>query len=163
MSFLSQSFSSLLVCLALFLPIVGFAQDRLPFVGVTPVGVTPVGVIPAGVTSASMAQVDVTQLPGWRIMQDSRLGNCITCHQITLPYKVLKEQQGNFAPALSQVGAKYSREQLLQWVVDARVLKPQTLMPPYGSLQDLSAPILNKPVLDSSQINDVINVLVQLK
>jgi hypothetical protein len=25
---------------------------------------------------------DLSKMPGWRIMQDSRLGNCITCHTI---------------------------------------------------------------------------------
>ena len=105
----------------------------------------------------------VTAMPGWKIMQDGRLGNCITCHTINLSEKSVKERQGNFAPPLSKVGAKYSSDQLRQWVTDARRINPETLMPPYGSLSNINQPNIPKPILDSQQINDVVEVLVMLK
>ena len=102
-------------------------------------------------------------MPGWKIMQDGRLGNCITCHTIQLSEKSVKEKQGNFAPALSKVGAKYTPDQLRQWVTDARRINPETLMPPYGSQVGINNPNVLKPLLDSQQINDVVDVLVMLK
>ncbi len=105
----------------------------------------------------------VTSMPGWKIMQDGRLGNCITCHTIQLSEKSVKEKQGNFAPALSKVGAKYTPDQLRQWVTDARRINPETLMPPYGSQVGINNPNVLKPLLDSQQINDVVDVLVMLK
>ena len=105
----------------------------------------------------------VTAMPGWKIMQDGRQGNCITCHTIYLSEKNIKEKQGNFAPPLSKVGAKYSPDQLRQWVTDARRINPETLMPPYGSQININNPNIPKPILDSQQINDVVEVLVMLK
>ena len=105
----------------------------------------------------------ITAKPGWRIMQDGRLGNCITCHTINISEKAVKEKQGNFAPPLSKVGAKYSPDQLRQWVTDARLINPETLMPPYGSQVGINNPIIPKSILDSQQINDVVEVLVMLK
>jgi sulfur-oxidizing protein SoxX len=105
----------------------------------------------------------VTNMTGWKIMQDSRLGNCITCHTINLSEKSVKEKQGNFAPPLSKIGAKYSSDQLRQWVTDARRINPETLMPPYGSLSNINQPNIPKSILDSQQINDVVEVLVMLK
>jgi sulfur-oxidizing protein SoxX len=105
----------------------------------------------------------LTSMPGWKIMQDGRLGNCVTCHTIQLSEKSVKEKQGNFAPALSKVGAKYTPDQLRQWVTDARRINPETLMPPYGSQVGINNPNVLKPLLDSQQINDVVDVLVMLK
>jgi sulfur-oxidizing protein SoxX len=105
----------------------------------------------------------VTAMPGWKIMQDGRQGNCITCHTIYLSEKSIKEKQGNFAPPLSKVGAKYSPDQLRQWVTDARRINPETLMPPYGSQTNINNPNIPKTILDSQQINDVVEVLVMLK
>ncbi len=102
-------------------------------------------------------------MPGWKIIQDGRLGNCVTCHTIQLSEKSVKEKQGNFAPALSKVGAKYTPDQLRQWVTDARRINPETLMPPYGSQAGINNPNFLKPLLDTQQINDVVDVLVMLK
>lgn len=110
-----------------------------------------------------VSPADLTKMPGWRIMQDGRLGNCITCHTVDWTGKTVKEKQGNFAPPLTSVGAKYNREQLLQWVTDARVIHPNTLMPPYGSQVGIVNPSPNKPILDSEQISAVVDFLMMLK
>lgn len=117
--------------------------------------------------NTSFSSSDITKMPGWRIMQDSRLGNCVTCHTVFLPNanpnRALSEKQGNFAPSLNHIGNKYSREQLFQWVYDARSLKPQTLMPPFGTMKDLQNPIQNRPILNAEQIVEVVEVLELLK
>jgi sulfur-oxidizing protein SoxX len=118
-------------------------------------------------TNLSAQQIEfeqkITAMPGWKIMQDGRQGNCITCHTIQLSEKSVKEKQGNFAPPLSKVGAKYTSDQLRQWVTDARLMNPETLMPPYGSLTGINNPNLPKSLLDSKQISDVVDVLAMLK
>ncbi len=105
----------------------------------------------------------ISKMPGWKIIQDGRLGNCITCHTIQLSDISSKEKQGNFAPALTKVGAKYTPEQLRQWVTDARLMNPETLMPPYGSQAGIKNPNIPKAPLTLEQINEVVDLLVQLK
>ena len=105
----------------------------------------------------------LTKMPGWKIMQDGRLGNCITCHTIQISENPSREKQGNFAPALTRVGSKYSAEQLRQWVTDARLMNPDTLMPPYGSQIGIKNPNIAKAPLTSEQINEIVDLLVRLK
>lgn len=111
----------------------------------------------------SQAIDSITQMPGWKIIQDGRLGNCITCHTIQLSENSSKEKQGNFAPALSKVGAKYTSDQLRQWLTDARLINPGTLMPPYGSQHEINNPNIPRALLTPEQINEVVDVLVLLK
>ncbi len=85
------------------------------------------------------------------LIRSPLLGNCITCHQF--PGEAGK--QGNFAPSLIGVGKKYNLDQLKQWISDARVLNPNTLMPPFGSINGLSQPMVNQPVLTIEQINKI--------
>ena len=57
------------------------------------------------------------------------------------------------------MGARYSKEQLRQWVTDARVLRPDTLMPPYGSTAGLNLPARESSLLNPTQIEAVVEVL----
>lgn len=101
---------------------------------------------------------------GMAIMGSRSAGNCVSCHDIpawrdvTAPYTRLS-LQGTFGPSLQGVGQRYSREQLRQWVVDARLIRPDTLMPPYGTTHRLSAPARQQPVLTESQIEAVVDTL----
>jgi sulfur-oxidizing protein SoxX len=92
---------------------------------------------------------------GWRIMTDKSLGNCWACH-------ALPGQQGlvsNFAPSLAGAGARWSVQQLTQWVVDARQMNPQTLMPPFGVSSGLQRVSTSQPLLTPEQIQQVVNTL----
>ena len=102
---------------------------------------------------------------GFEIIFNRSLGNCVTCHTIKNPNISfnIQEVQGNFAPDLSYVGDKYSRPVLTQWVTDARQMRPQTLMPPYGSLNDIVLPNQNKTLLTNEQIALVVEALLTLK
>jgi sulfur-oxidizing protein SoxX len=92
---------------------------------------------------------------GWRIMTDKSLGNCWACHG-------LPGQQGltsNLGPPLAGAGARLSLKQLTQWVVDARQMNPQTLMPPFGVSTGLQRVTTPQPLLTPEQIQQVVNTL----
>jgi len=103
---------------------------------------------------------------GFEIIYNRNLGNCVTCHRIdksaSNPISSL-EKQGNFGPDLSKVGAKYNQALLIQWVTDARKIRPQTLMPPYGSLEDITIPNQANTLLTDEQIALVVDALLTLK
>ena len=103
---------------------------------------------------------------GLALMASRTAGNCVTCHEIpawrdaTDPSQRLT-LQGTFGPSLSGVGQRYTRAQLRQWVVDARVMRPDTLMPPYGTTQGLNAPARQQPLLTPEQIDAVVETLTR--
>jgi mono/diheme cytochrome c family protein len=98
----------------------------------------------------SEAQVaDVTN--GWRILLEQRLGNCVACHSIPNEQGKKTGVQSTFAPALDGVAGRYSPEKLQQWVVDARKINPDTLMPPFGL------------ILSPEQIRDALAALQTLR
>jgi len=108
--------------------------------------------------------VDAVQA-GFEIIYNRQLGNCVTCHLVDHGEKKPSQQlekQGNFGPNLQGVGKKYSREQLLQWVTDARKIHPDTLMPPYGSLEGITIPNQQKTMLNPEQIQLVVDALITL-
>ena len=105
---------------------------------------------------------------GWRIMVNRQQGNCLTCHQIT----VLRDakgidgaagKQGEFGPALDGVANRYSVAQLRQWVMDARKMHPNTLMPPFGTLEGTSQANPARPILSAEDINKVTAALATLR
>ena len=119
-----------------------------------------------GVTMSSVWAQPRGQDEGLTIMASRTAGNCVTCHDIP----AWRDQadtsrrltlQGTFGPSLQGVGQRYSREQLRQWVVDARVMQPQTLMPPYGTVQGLNAPARQQPLLSAAQIDAVVEALTR--
>jgi sulfur oxidation c-type cytochrome SoxX len=100
--------------------------------------------IAAQTTTASVQQ-------GWRILFDQRLGNCAACHSIPDQKGAKTGIQSTFAPALDSVAARYSPAQLRQWVVDARKINPNTMMPPFGQM------------LTPQQVTDVLAALQTLR
>ena len=92
-------------------------------------------------------------------MADSRSGNCLSCH-------ALPGQSGirsTMGPALDKVGSRYDAATLRQWVRDARTLKPDTLMPPFGSLEGTLLPSPAKQILTTAQIDQVVEALLTLR
>jgi sulfur oxidation c-type cytochrome SoxX len=88
---------------------------------------------------------------GWRILFDQRLGNCVACHSIPNEQGKKSGIQSTFAPALDGVAARNSAAQLRQWVVDARKINPDTMMPPFGQM------------LTPQQVTDVLAALQTLR
>ena len=105
---------------------------------------------------------------GLRIMANRQQGNCVTCHQVS----VLRDakgidgaagKQGDFGPSLDGVGARYNVTQLRQWVLDARLLKPNTLMPPFGTLEGTTQANPTRPMLSADEIDKVTAALATLR
>jgi sulfur-oxidizing protein SoxX len=98
---------------------------------------------------------------GFALMFDQRGGNCAACHSIPDTAGKKSGVQSNFAPPLDGVASRYSAAQLLQWVVDARKINPQTLMPPFGV--DLNTDKAKGRLLTDAQIADVVTALQTLR
>jgi L-cysteine S-thiosulfotransferase len=96
---------------------------------------------------------------GFRLMAAGSAGNCVVCHSMP----GTSGPASNFAPALHQVGARYSAQELRQWVTDARVMKPATLMPPFGTTQGTNSPLLAQPLLSAEDIGHVVAALQTLR
>ena len=103
--------------------------------------------------SAAQADADL----GWRIITERSLGNCGACHA----WQAAPASASTFAPSLDGVAQRYSAAQLKQWVVDPRHLRPDTLMPVFGSLIGLSQPAPAQAVLSPEQIDAVVLALQQ--
>ena len=103
------------------------------------------------------AATDTLPPQAWRIMTERSLGNCIACHALPGQTGVLS----TMGPSLQGVGARYSEGQLLQWVVDARQIHPNTLMPPFGSASGLNRVASAEPLLNPEQIRLVVATLAQ--
>jgi sulfur-oxidizing protein SoxA len=101
---------------------------------------------------------------GLRIMADRTSGNCISCHEIPAWQESSLNAhritlQGNFGPSLQGVGSRNNKEQLRQWVVDARIIHPNTLMPPFGTTEKLNLPARAQNLLTPSQIEAVVDTM----
>ena len=102
---------------------------------------------------AALANADL----GWRIITERSLGNCGACHA----WQAAPASTSTFAPSLDGVAQRYSAAQLKQWVVDPRHLRPDTLMPVFGSVSGLRQPAPDQAVLSPEQIDAVVLALQQ--
>lgn len=96
---------------------------------------------------------------GFRIMNSGNLGNCIACHALPGQTGILS----TFGPSLEKVATRYGFDELRQWVTDARKVKPDTLMPPFGTTQGTNAPLRAQSILSDEQILHVVAALQTLK
>ena len=113
---------------------------------------------------SNLCAQSVEATEGLRIMADRNTGNCVSCHEIPAWKDSTQSAnrltlQGNFGPSLQGVGSRYKKEQLRQWIVDARVIHPNTLMPPYGSTERLTLPARQENLLTHKQIEAVVDTL----
>jgi len=116
------------------------------------------------VGSSTLCAEPIEASEGLRIMADRSTGNCVSCHEIPAWKESLQSAnrltlQGNFGPSLQGVGLRYNKEQLRQWIVDARVIHPNTLMPPYGTTERLNLPARSQNLLTQKQIDVVVDTL----
>ena len=102
---------------------------------------------------AAQANADL----GWRIITERSLGNCGACHA----WQAAPASTSTFAPSLDGVAQRYSAAQLKQWVVDPRHLRPDTLMPVFGSVRGLRQPAPDQAVLSPERIDAVVLALQQ--
>jgi L-cysteine S-thiosulfotransferase len=96
---------------------------------------------------------------GFRLMNTMSGGNCLACH--SLPNQ--KGSASTFAPSLNQVGKRYTTDELRQWVTDARQIKPDTLMPPFGTTAGTHRAIVSQSILSAEDIDHIVAALQTLR
>ena len=100
---------------------------------------------------------------GRAIVANRQVGLCLLCHSGPFPQEKF---QGTLAPDLKGAGSRATEGQLRLRIVDASRLNPQTIMPPYYSIEGLVrvAPAFQgKPLLTAGQIEDVVAYLATLR
>ena len=100
---------------------------------------------------------------GQKIVTNRQVGLCLLCH--SGPY-AQERFQGTMAPDLKGAGSRWSEGQLRLRIVDAALVNPQTIMPPYyrvDGLQRVAPAFRGKTILTAEQIEDVVAYLMTLK
>jgi sulfur-oxidizing protein SoxX len=100
---------------------------------------------------------------GRAIVANHNTGLCLLCHSGPFPEDKF---QGTMAPDLAGAGARWNEGQLRLRIVDASKLNPQTIMPPFYRVDQLTrvAPAFrDKPVLSAVEVEDVVAYLMTLK
>ena len=100
---------------------------------------------------------------GRAIVTNKQLGLCLLCH--TGPF-VEEPFQGNLAPDLNGVGARFTEGQLRLRLVDGRRVNPATIMPAYhrtDGLVRVGPAWQGKPLLAAQQVEDVVAFLLTLR
>ena len=78
-------------------------------------------------------------LDGQTLSFESEYGNCLACHQIAGG-----KQMGNIGPPLQNMRARFpERQRLFAQIWDASVFNINSMMPPYGRHQILTADEIN--------------------
>ncbi|MFN3233591.1 MAG: sulfur oxidation c-type cytochrome SoxX [Alphaproteobacteria bacterium] len=100
---------------------------------------------------------------GRAVFVEREAGHCVLCHVVQgleVPF------QGDLGPALTDVGARLTPEQIRLRVVDASILNPDSVMPPYyriHRLHQVADGLAGQPVLSSEQVEDLVAYLAGLK
>lgn len=96
---------------------------------------------------------------GRALVANRQQGMCLLCHSGPFPEERF---QGDLAPSLAGVGARYSEGQLRLRIADSRRINPETLMPPYHHSEDLQrvgAAWRGKTIFTAQQVEDVVAFL----
>ena len=129
-------------------------------------------VLAAGLATCSFAQQSMPEsltgekgdpARGRAIVANREVGLCLLCHSGPFPQEPL---QGDLAPDLRGVGARWTEAQLRLRLVDPMRLNPATIMPAYGKSEGLwrVAPALRgQALLSPQQIEDVVAFLATLR
>jgi sulfur-oxidizing protein SoxX len=100
---------------------------------------------------------------GRRIVIGREVANCLACHQVPEP---AERFQGNLGPSLAGIGGRLTTGQLRLRLVDASILNPRTIMPPYhrvAGLNKVAPRLAGRPILSAQDIEDVVAYLASLK
>lgn len=100
---------------------------------------------------------------GRAILVDQQRSLCILCHAGPFPEVPF---QGDLGPNLSGVGSRLAVPELRLRVVDSRRVNPDTIMPPFHSLDGLArvgARWRGTTILTAQEVEDVVAFLAGLK
>jgi sulfur-oxidizing protein SoxX len=113
----------------------------------------------------------LTALPGnprrgRAVAVDSDRGNCIICHKVPMP-DIPPDAFGDLGPPPDGVGARLSEAELRLRIIDARRISPDTVMPPYHSIESLHRVqrrhVGRRPILSAQDVEDLIAYLATLR
>ena len=100
---------------------------------------------------------------GRAIVASRQQGLCLLCHTAPIPEERF---QGDLAPDLAGVGARYSEAQLRLRIVDPRRVNPASFMPAFHADQNaarVGTAWAGKPILGAQQVEDVVAWLALLR
>ncbi len=100
---------------------------------------------------------------GRAIVANRQVGLCLLCHSGPFPEERF---QGNLAPDLTAVGARFSEGEIRLRIVDPTKVNPQSVMPAYyrtEGLERVAPAYRGKTVLTAEQIEDIVAYLSTLK
>jgi sulfur-oxidizing protein SoxX len=100
---------------------------------------------------------------GRAIVASRQQGLCLLCHAAPIPEERF---QGDLAPDLAGVGARYGEAQLRLRIVDPRRVNPASFMPAFHAARNAprtGAPWTGQPVLSAQQVEDVVAWLATLR
>lgn len=110
----------------------------------------------------SFARYDGNPEAGRKLALHPDKGDCVVCHQV---HPGAAEQQGNVGPPLMDVAERMSEADLFARIKDPRRFNRETLMPPYGSTNNLhrvADEFKGKPILTDEEIEDIVAWLTTL-
>lgn len=96
---------------------------------------------------------------GLAIIRDPGRASCLICHSIAALPDV---DQGQLGPPLDGVAAVYDAWQLRRRIMDARLLSPDTIMPPYYSTDGLfrvGGKWVGQTIYSAQDVEDVVAFL----
>jgi sulfur-oxidizing protein SoxX len=96
---------------------------------------------------------------GFRIINTGTLGNCVACHAV--PGQ--RDLPSTFGPSFDKIGSRLDAAMLRQWIFDARKIKPDTMMPPFGTTAGTNAAVVAQSMLSEEQIEHVVAALLTLR
>ena len=100
---------------------------------------------------------------GRALLVERTAANCLLCHAVPDPSMRVA---GNVAPSLEGIGRRLSAAQLRLRVADIQRVSPNIAMPSYYRVEGLdrvAAEYRGKPILDASQVEDIVAYLETLK
>ena len=100
---------------------------------------------------------------GRAIVANRQVGLCLLCHSGPFPEERF---QGNLAPDLTAVGARFSEGEIRVRIVDPTRVNPQSIMPAYyrtEGLERVAPAYRGKTVLTAEQIEDIVAYLLTIK
>lgn len=121
-------------------------------------------------TQAQSLPASLTGVPGdvqrgKAVAVNSDLGNCLICHQLTIP-EVLAGASGDIGPSLDGVGSRLDPAQIRQRIVDPKAIDPDTVMPAYyvaSGLNRVQQKYEGQTILSAQQVEDLVAYLGTLQ
>lgn len=99
---------------------------------------------------------------GMALLRDMSRASCLICHEIS---HLDEKDQGQIGPMLDGVANFMTTDELRLRVVDARKINPDTMMPPYFSLEGLfnvAEAYRGRTIYSAQDVEDVVAYLSTL-